>query len=152
MRNKKRGPLARLLYRARIAFWCWRIDRQIEKTFDTPEKRGAAQVIREKIAASIGVPVEILRIAKKDENARPGGVYIPYGPSSFVSGRELDHYAWEWIGINRKPGETDEELRLRCIDILKKTYEGTLVVPGDDLRDYLEAAISKEKQGVIRNE
>ena len=38
MGNKKRGPLARLLYRVRLAIWCRRIDREIEKIFDTRRK------------------------------------------------------------------------------------------------------------------
>ena len=106
-----------------------------------------AAKIRQQVASALAVPVEIFTTARAIKKARPGA-YMPTAP---LSGRALDHYAWEWIGINRQPGETDEELRSRCRDILYREYEGTLVVPQDDLRELLEADISK-KQGVIRNE
>lgn len=105
--------------------------------------------LRQQVANIFAVPVEIFTTARMIKNARPGA-YIHFQRSP-LSGRALDHYAWEWIGINRQPGETDEELRRRCIDTLNREYKGTLVVPQDDLRELLEAENSK-KQGVKRNE
>lgn len=37
-----------------------------------------------------------------------------WGKPEVLGGRALDIYAFEFCGLNRKPGETDKELRNRC--------------------------------------
>lgn len=106
MGSKKRGHLARLWRRARYKIWCWRVDRQAKRMFNTPEKRRAVEYLRKQLAAAFEVPVEILTGAK----AYP------------LRGRALDHEAWELYGIKRQPGETDEELNRRCFDIAEAEY------------------------------
>ena len=43
--------------------------------------------------------------------AKAAGVW---GKPEALGGRALDIYAFEFCGLNRKPGETDKELRNRC--------------------------------------
>lgn len=69
-----------------------------------------------------------------------GGI-IPKRPKP-LSGRALDHEAWEEFGIIRKQGETDEELRARIMEQVENEYAGTAVVPLDDLRDILKGQVA----------
>lgn len=57
-----------------------------------------------------------------------------------LSGKALDRYAKDYIGIYRRWGETDEELRLRCISIMRKGYEGTAVIPNKKMQQFIEQA------------
>lgn len=63
-----------------------------------------------------------------------GGI-IPKRPKP-LSGRALDHEAWEQFGIIRKQGETDGDLRARIMDQVENEYIGAAVVPLDDFREY----------------
>ena len=55
-----------------------------------------------------------------------------------LSGRALSHYAKEHVGIRRRVGEKDEELRRRCADIMRNTYEGTAVVPVNRYQEFFD--------------
>lgn len=98
--------------------------------------------LRQKLANIFKVPVEIFTTAKAIKNARVENL-LPSGP---LSGQALDHYARVWIGIDRHPGETDEELRRRCTDTLYREYEGTLVVTQEQLRAILRESLNNQKQ------
>lgn len=62
-----------------------------------------------------------------------------------LSGRALDVYARETDGLERKPGETDEQFRHRCMMYEAECYAGSWVIPLDGYQRFFHDNDKKQE-------